>query len=269
MTINNDAQKTINDFGEQWVHFTRNSGYYGSKDVLFDILGPFYNPDLFRGKVIADIGAGTGRITNLLVEANADFVLAIEPSDSFDVLLKNTADNSDRIKYIRVAGDEIPETLSCDMILSIGVIHHIPNPLPVLRRAYSILNNQGIVIIWLYGAEGNEIYLFLSNFLRKITVKLPHKFLLLISKLLLHPLKLYCWLCSHFKFPMHEYMSNHIAKLNDDALLITIYDQLNPTYAKYYSKSEAITLLRESGFVNIEIFHRHGYSYTVKGQKIY
>ena len=37
----NKTKKTIDDFGEQWTHFTSNPGYYGSEDVLIDILGPF------------------------------------------------------------------------------------------------------------------------------------------------------------------------------------------------------------------------------------
>ncbi len=268
MNDNNDTQKTITDFGEQWVHFTLNSGYYGSQDVLRDILGPFYDSKLFTNKVICDIGAGTGRITNLLIQENAKQVIAIEPSISYDVLLKNTLQFKDKILYLNVSGNAIPESITCDIILSIGVIHHIPDPLLVLRNAHSVLKEGGLLIIWVYGAEGNELYLSFTKILRKITIKLPHKILLSLSKLLLYPLKLYCLLCNHLNLPMRDYMSNHISRLDNDALLITIYDQLNPTYAKYYTKNEAIQLLKDSGFVNIEIYHRHSYSYTVKGEKL-
>lgn len=268
MNKNNTTQKTITDFGEQWVHFTLNSGYYGSQDVLRDILGPFYDSKLFTNKVIGDIGAGTGRITNLLVQENAKQVIAIEPSISYDVLLKNTQQFKEKILYLNVPGDEIPESISCDIILSIGVIHHIPEPLLVLKKAHSVLKDRGLLIIWVYGAEGNELYLLFSKLLRKLTIKLPHKMLLLISKLLLYPLKFYCWLCKYLNLSMNNYMLNHISKLNNDSLLITIYDQLNPTYAKYYTKDDAVNLLKFCGFKNIEIFHRYGYSYTVKGEKV-
>lgn len=268
MKKSDETQITINDFGEQWTHFTLNKGYYGSQDVLIDILGPFFHPKLFAGKIIIDVGAGTGRITNLLVDSNAKLVIAVEPSDAYDVLVKNTASNIDKVRLIKATGDEIPQCVPCDLALSIGVLHHIPLPLPTLAKIYSVLKNEGIIIIWLYGAEGNRLYLLFSALLRKLTINLSHENLLMISKFLLRPLKLYSWLCKNIKLPMHDYMRNHISKLDDESLLITIYDQLNPTFAKYYTRDEALNLLRDSGFVNIEIYHRHGYSYTVKGQKI-
>ena len=50
-----------------------------------------------------------------------------------------------------------------------------------------------------------------------------------------------------------------------------IFDQLNSLYAKYYSKLEATTLLNRSGFIDVELFHRHGYSCTAlaKNSKFY
>jgi hypothetical protein len=47
-----------------------------------------------------------------------------------------------------------------------------------------------------------------------------------------------------------------------------VFDQLNPAYAKYYTKEEAIDLLRSAGFSNIEIHHRHGYSWTIVGERV-
>jgi hypothetical protein len=48
---------------------------------------------------------------------------------------------------------------------------------------------------------------------------------------------------------------------------LAIYDQLNPSYAKYYSQKEAKGLLEEKGFKNVLVHHRHGYSWTVIGSK--
>jgi hypothetical protein len=48
---------------------------------------------------------------------------------------------------------------------------------------------------------------------------------------------------------------------------LIIYDQLNPAYAKYYMKREAVKLLLDGGFINVRVHHRHGYSWTVIGTK--
>ena len=69
---------------------------------------------------------------------------------------------------------------------------------------------------------------------------------------------------------MYKYMRNHVALLDTDSLLITIYDQLNPSYSKYYKKEEALQLLTvQKGINNIEIHHRHGYSYTLMGTRFF
>jgi tRNA1(Val) A37 N6-methylase TrmN6 len=57
--------KTIDDFGDQWTTYRDNKGYYGTNELFADIVGP-YAPG-FADKRIADIGAGTGRISLMLV----------------------------------------------------------------------------------------------------------------------------------------------------------------------------------------------------------
>ena len=46
---------------------------------------------------------------------------------------------------------------------------------------------------------------------------------------------------------------------------VVIYDQLNPAYAKYYTRDEAHDVLARHGFVDVRLHHRHGYSWTVVG----
>jgi hypothetical protein len=41
-----------------------------------------------------------------------------------------------------------------------------------------------------------------------------------------------------------------------------IFDQLNPTYSKYYTGPELVRTLTAAGFRDIETYHRHGYSWT-------
>ena len=48
-----------------------------------------------------------------------------------------------------------------------------------------------------------------------------------------------------------------------------IYAQLNPSYAKYYTKREAEKLLIDGKFKNVRTHHRHGYSWIIIGAKPY
>ena len=48
---------------------------------------------------------------------------------------------------------------------------------------------------------------------------------------------------------------------------LVIYDQLNPTHSRYYSRAEAEQLLTDAGFVDVRLHHRRRYSWTVIGRK--
>jgi SAM-dependent methyltransferase len=259
--------QTIGDFGEQWTAFRDNPGYYGSAELLADLFGPLLSIDQVRDSAVADIGSGTGRIVNMLLDAGAGRVVAVEPSAAMSVLKENTASRRERIEYLEVPGEQLPPGLDLDLVVSMGVLHHIPDPAPVVRAACDALRPGGRCIVWIYGREGNETYLRLALPLRRITVLLPHRMLVALSWLLEGLLTAYIGLCRILPLPMRAYMRGVLAQFTRPVRRLTIYDQLNPAYAKYYTRAEAETLLAQGGFVDIQLYHRHGYSWTVLGVK--
>src|SRR5205085_11824361 len=84
------GQQTIEDFGEQWTEFSDTSGFFGSKELLADFISPF-DISKFEGARVADIGAGTGRHVDGLLQAGAREVIAVEPSKAIDVIRKRLA----------------------------------------------------------------------------------------------------------------------------------------------------------------------------------
>lgn len=266
MTANID-ENTISRFGQQWTAFTENTGYYGSKDCLADIFGPLLNVKDIENKSVCDIGSGTGRIVNMLLDVGARIVTAIEPSEAFKVLEQNTLERKDKVHLIQATGDKIPADAQFDYVISLGVLHHIVDPNPTVRAAYTSLKPGGKMLIWLYGVEGNRLYLSIFGPLRKITTRLPHFILTRLSGFLTYAIDAYMGLCRFLPMPMRHYFQNHLAKLDRYQRKMTIYDQLNPTHAKYYHQNEAYQLLAEQGFKNVRLYHRHGYSWTVIGEK--
>jgi 16S rRNA A1518/A1519 N6-dimethyltransferase RsmA/KsgA/DIM1 with predicted DNA glycosylase/AP lyase activity len=84
------TRKTIEDFGDQWNRYTDNSGFYGSSELLTDIVAPLLSVSDFDGKVVLEVGSGSGRIVRMLMNAaRPEKVIAIEPSQAYDVLLEN------------------------------------------------------------------------------------------------------------------------------------------------------------------------------------
>ncbi|KKC34960.1 hypothetical protein WH91_00080 [Devosia psychrophila] len=257
--------KTIADFGEQWTRYVDNSGFYGSTDLLADYIEPLFPVQNLVGLKIGDIGSGSGRIVRMLLEAGAAHVVAVEPSDAFDVLKSNTADRSNDVTLIHGTGDQLKVETPLDLVVSLGVLHHIVDPASTVRAARAALGPGGKMLVWLYGKEGNEAYLAIAEPIRIITKNLPHWALSAICYLADAILRAYIGLCRLFPLPMRGYLQGVYGKLAPDKRRLVIYDQLNPAYAKYYTEAEAIALLEANGFKDVQTHWRHGYSWTVIG----
>jgi SAM-dependent methyltransferase len=257
---------TIADFGAQWTRYRENDGHYASQAMFADICLPLLAPEDVAGKHVADLGSGTGRIVDMLLDAGAAHVTAMEPSDAFDVLVANTRGRADRVRAVRGRADELPDG-PYDVIVSIGVLHHIEDPAPAVRRAYETLRPGGRMLVWLYGREGNESYLRLAEPMRAVTRRLPDKVLVGLSHALTAPLSAYAFLCRFAPLPMRRYMREVIGRYPWRHKFLTVFDQLNPSYARYYTEAEARALIADAGFADVRLHHRHGYSWTVVGTK--
>lgn len=258
--------QTIRDFGQQWSIYTDSNGYYGSVELLKDIVEPLLPLEQLRGITAAEIGSGAGRLINMMMQAGVARLYALEPSKAVEALKQNVSHHSDRVEILNMRGDQLPP-LNLDLVISIGVVHHIPDPDPVMRAAYAALKPGGRILLWLYGREGNGLYLSIFGPLRTITRRLPHFLLVPIAHALSLGAGVYLSLARIMPVPMRAYVINIFGRFDRHTRFLAVYDQLNPTYAKYYTRSEAIDLLNRAGFADIQVFHRHAYSWTVLGTR--
>jgi SAM-dependent methyltransferase len=259
--------RTIADFGEQWTRYPGSEGYFGSAELFDDNFQPLLSVRDVAGRRVAEIGAGAGRFVNVLAAAGAAHVIAVEPSSAFAVLRENTARFSNRITYLNATGDRLPPSGDLDYIFAIGVLHHIPDPAPVVAAAYRALRSGGVFAVWLYGREGNTLYLTTVRSMWWLTRRMSHQALELFVRLLYVPFWLYMTACRWIPLPLARYMRRVMLPLTPSARRVVIYDQLNPAYAKYYRRGEAEALLASQGFTDVKLHHRHGYSWTVLGMK--
>jgi len=261
------TQQTIGDFGDQWTRYTDNPGYYGSTELLADIIEPLLPVASIAGAQIADIGSGTGRIVNMLLDAGAAHIVAVEPSEAMRALRRNTAERAERITYVHGRGEMLPPSGDRDIVVSIGVLHHIPDPAPVVQAASAALKPGGLLFVWLYAHEGSEVYLRFARPLRALTTRLPHALLSALCHALNVALDVYIALARWLPVPLGDYARNVIGRSPRRVRYLTIYDQLNPAYAKYYTQDEAVALLADAGLLDISTYHRHGYSWSVIGRQ--
>jgi SAM-dependent methyltransferase len=243
-----------------------NEGYYGSLELFEDILSPFLKPEEMKGCRVAEIGSGTGRIVNMLLKAGVNHIIAVEPSDAFEVLCRNIID-AEKVSCLKINGDQLPAYGDLDYVFSIGVLHHIPDPAPVVEAAFNALRPGGHFLIWLYGKEGNCLYLAFLRPVRVLTKRLPHFMLAFLVEVIYWPLVLYIKFCHMLPLPLRGYMLSVLKKMSPEKRRLIVYDQLNPSYAKYYTREEAQKLLLDGNFENVRVHHRHRYSWTAIGTK--
>lgn len=262
------SNQTISDFGDQWLRYTDNEGYYGDLGILKGTFEPLLRLEDLDGMRVAEIGSGTGRIVKMLLQAGAKEVTAIEPSAAFEVLEHNLSDDADRVVLLNRAGHEIPREGAYDFVVSIGVIHHIPNPDPVIAASLDALRPGGKMVVWLYGREGSGVIVTGIRMLRAVTTRLPHCFVAAIAHMLSLALDLYIYACRLMPgLPLRDYVKNVLGRFSRSKRYLVIYDQLRPAYAKYYCEAEARALLESNGFVDVQTHFRYGYSWTVVGTR--
>jgi SAM-dependent methyltransferase len=261
-----NQSRTVKDFGEQWLRYPDNEGFFGSLELFSDMIFPFLKPEEIRGCRVAEIGSGAGRIVNMLLEAGAEHVIAVDPSDAFHVLCRNI-NQPEKVTCLKITGDQLHAYGNLDYVFCIGVLHHIPDPAPVIEGAFKALRPGGHFLVWLYGKEGNGLYLALITPLRVLTKRIPHLMLAFLVEIMYWPLVIYIKFCHRLPLPLRGYMLSVLEKMSPEKRRLIIYDQLNPAYAKYYTKLEAGKLLSDGNFENIRTHHRHGYSWTVIGTK--
>lgn len=267
MTQKEVRERTIQDFGNQWqIHGQVDQDYWSSKEMFTDHFGELFDPQEIAGKVVAEVGSGSGRIINMICDFEPAKCHAIEPSAGFDVLKSNTARNSDIIEYWNCTGDSF-ELQDLDLVFSLGVIHHIQNPTDVVKNIHRSLKEDGAFLIWVYGYEGNKSYIFIYNLLAGVTKRLPDSWLDGFSALLNYLIQPYIWACKILPLPLRGYLLNVFNKCGWEKRKYIIFDQLNPAYAKYYKREELQALLNAAGFSDVEFYHRHGYSWTAIARK--
>jgi SAM-dependent methyltransferase len=257
---------SIKDFGKQFRYHNKIDGYWASLDMLKDIVHPF-DLNSVKNKIICEIGVGSGRILKNLAKFSPIKIYAIEPSDAIEVAKENNIKSDVEIIFKKISGQTINFKNEVDYIFSLGVIHHIPDADLVCKKIYESLKPKGKFVIWLYGKEGNKLYLLIFNNLRKITRFMPDMLLNIFSIFLNLLLSVYIFLCKYFNLPLKNYMLNVLKKCTFEKRKYIIFDQLNPSYSKYYTKKEVESLLTKSGFKKFEIFHRHKYSWTAIAEK--
>jgi SAM-dependent methyltransferase len=162
-------RRTSDSFAYEWSRF---GGVRPEWEQNFrDYLRPL-TPDQLRGKMVLDVGAGSGRHSLHAARAGAT-VVALDGGPAIDVARENLPP-----EVLTVQADAEPFAPgSFDFVMCIGVLHHLSDPAQALRALVSAVRPGGRVHIYVYWwpeRRSHQRVLALVSLLRRATTRLPH-----------------------------------------------------------------------------------------------
>ncbi len=170
----NLKHQTIRNFGYEWRTFHD----YDLKNFE-SLLSPLSASE-FKNRRVLDAGCGAGRHAKASADFGAQMVFGIDISYAVDAAYLNTKQYP---QICIVQGDlyHVPfMEKSFDIIYSIGVLHHLPEPVRGFKSLAPLLDAGGTLTFWVYSSQRKTSRRMIEAF-RKITKHLPHPLLKAVS----------------------------------------------------------------------------------------
>jgi SAM-dependent methyltransferase len=175
--IGNSTQER---FGYQWTHF---DDIVPEFEAHFQRLIRPLTPAAFEGKRVLDAGCGYGRYALCAAKYGAR-VVGMDFSEAIVAAGRITR----QADICLVRGDILnpPFQPFFDMVMSIGVLHHLPDPLRGCERLAALLKPGGMMLLWLYSAQ-RRVSNGILELLRQAARPLPNRALHGLSWMLAVP----------------------------------------------------------------------------------
>ncbi|MGN6532469.1 MAG: class I SAM-dependent methyltransferase [Ginsengibacter sp.] len=258
----NIDKKVVDEFGDEWLKFYEHNDDLVKKggDEYFDILNDeIINPEMYA----LDVGCGTGRWTKYLAP-KLGFIEAVDPSKAIfaaDKLLGEI----DNVRLSQASIETLPfadETF--DFVMSIGVLHHIPDTKKALNDCVKKLKRGGYFYVYLYynldrrGPFYNSLFK-VSDFVRKIVSRLPGKMKHFVCDILAIVFYMPFVLAGRFfkylglkdlahRMPLHGYQNRSFFMVRNDAL-----DRFGTRLEQRFSKNQVREMMENAGLTDIVI----------------
>ncbi|MEO9021696.1 MAG: class I SAM-dependent methyltransferase [Ginsengibacter sp.] len=272
----NIDKKVVDEFGDEWLKFYEHDDDLVKKGGLeyFDIL----DENIVNSNTYAlDVGCGTGRWTKYL-SGKAGFIEAVDPSPAIFAADKLLGE----IKNVRLSQASI-ETLpfadeTFDFVMSIGVLHHIPDTRKALNDCVKKVKKGGYFFVYLYynldrrGPFYKALFR-ISDLIRRIVSLLPGKIKQFVCDVLAIVFYMPFVLAGRFlnyvgrkdlakRMPLHGYQNRSLFMIRNDAL-----DRFGTRLEQRFSKKEVIEMMESAGLTDIIVSPGIPYYHAV-GRKV-
>jgi SAM-dependent methyltransferase len=267
-------QRTAHAFGYEWQHFAEMHPEY--EEQFLDWIHPL-DRDSFPGKRVLDAGCGTGRHAYFAARYGADEVVGLDLSEAVETARRVLAqfDNVQVVQgdLLRPPFRTADEGGGFDLVYSIGVLHHLPDPHAGFRSLLRFVRPGGTIAVWVYGYENNGFVRNAVEPLRRVSTKVPPPLLRGLAWPLgaaFHGLArgVYRPLAGTgvgSALPLNQYMAS-VADFSFRQNYSIVFDQLVAPTAAYIKGPELRDWFEAGGLEDIVISHRHGNSWRGQGR---
>jgi SAM-dependent methyltransferase len=268
--VNAVHTETAARFAEEWTRWRELRSYYERQFLGW--ISPVKRED-FAGQLVFEAGCGKGRHTDLAARFGAKDVVAVDLGQSVYVAFENTRALPNA--HVVLADLTHPPVRPVfDLVFSVGVLHHVPDPSAAAASVTSVARDGGRFVYWVYGRENNEwITRFVDPFRKAVTSKLPYRALWTLSTVpsavIFAAIRLFYRPSGSggvrpSGLPYGEYFSS-MHDFPFDELHHIVFDQLVTPVAHYLPRSEVETWFAGGGARDVHVRWHNQNSWTVTG----
>lgn len=171
-------QDTASSFWFEWNNIYKENNFEENNFLHF--LWWYKEKSDFKDQTVLDLWCWSGRFTKSAANFGAEFVVWLDLSEAVELAFDITK-NQKNVLIVQWDIYNIPFEKIFDLIFSIGVLHHLPNP----KWWFLATKNKWLkiwweMLIWVYSRKNNLRALYLYEPVRKITNKLNKRVLLFL-----------------------------------------------------------------------------------------
>lgn len=235
-------------FGYQWKKFYKLNTFYEEQFKRW--ISPLDYDD-FKGKIVLDAGCGKGRHIYLASLWDAELVFGIDLSFQTALTAFNNTKELKNTAVLCADLNNLPfKDNFFDIIYSIGVIHHTPDPKTSFKNISRHLKKNGVILVWLYAKETNKFLITIINPIRNfLTSKINLKFVEILSffitfflfillRLVYLPFNRVQFLKPFSKYLFYNSYFSFISNFPFKEIWCIVFDHLIPQISHYLSYNE-------------------------------
>ncbi|MDQ3897647.1 MAG: class I SAM-dependent methyltransferase [Actinomycetota bacterium] len=253
-------KQTVEGFGYEWTKFDQSEVDPAELEELFSRYFAVFPWDALPPDPVGlDLGCGSGRWA-LLAEKRSGTVVGVDASAD---ALKVAAEHVPGCPLVQASAGALPIAgESLDFAYSLGVLHHIPDPLAGLTDAVAALKPGAPFLVYLYYAFDNRPPWFrriwqASDLVRRGISRTPQRVRYALSQVL--ALVVYLPLARTARalerrgvdveaMPLVSYKDRSFYAMRTDAL-----DRFGTRLEKRFTKEQVVQLLRQAGLERVRV----------------